>query len=175
MLAVAVTLDRPVDVQRLHLGRALRVDDRLERLVLDANRRSGAPCLLGLLGGDDGDRFAEVADPVDREHWLVRELEPVQLLPRHVLLGEHGVHSGQAKCFGDVDLEDARMRVRASNCLPPEHVGGVQIARVRERTGHLRNRILARLGGRGVTAPESRSRRSAHRPAARCTASRIFW
>ncbi len=77
-----MTLDRPVDVQRLHLGRTLRVDDRLERLVLDSHGCSRPASLLGLLGGDDRDRLAEVADPVDREHGLIRKLEPVQLLSR---------------------------------------------------------------------------------------------
>ena len=34
-----------------------------------------------MLGRDDRDRLAEVADAVDREHGLVRELEPVRLPP----------------------------------------------------------------------------------------------
>ena len=35
-----------------------------------------------MLGGDEGDRLAEVADPVEGEHRLVGELEPVALVAR---------------------------------------------------------------------------------------------
>src|SRR5439155_4985219 len=63
-------------VDRLLLGRALRVDDRLERLVGDADPLRGPTCLLRMLGSDDRDRLAEVADALDRKHRLVGELEP---------------------------------------------------------------------------------------------------
>ena len=175
VLAVAVALDRPVDVQRLHLGRALRVDDRLERLVLDANGRGRAARLLGLLGCHDRDRLAEVAHPVDREDRLIRELEPVQLLPGNVLVRQHRVHAGHADRLGHVDLEDASVRVRAPDRVPPEHVGGLEVARVRELARDLRDRVLPWLRCGGVAAPEPRAGGRAHRPAARCTASRIFW
>ena len=65
VVAVAVGHRRPVGVERLLLGRALHVGDRLERLVLDPDRGGGAPGLLRLLGGDERDRLAEVADAVD--------------------------------------------------------------------------------------------------------------
>ena len=80
IVAVAVTHRRPVGMERLHLGRPLGVDDGLERLVLDPHRSRSAPRLLGLLGGDDRDRLAEVAHAIDREHRLVGELEAVRLL-----------------------------------------------------------------------------------------------
>ena len=80
VVAVAVRHRRPVRVERLLLGRALHVDDRLEQLVLDPDRGGGAARLLGLLGGDERDRLAVVADAVAREHGLIRELEPVGLL-----------------------------------------------------------------------------------------------
>ena len=69
-------------MERRLLGRALHVDHRLERLVLDPDRRGRAARLLGLLGGDERDRLAEVADAVDRQHGLVGELEAVGLLRR---------------------------------------------------------------------------------------------
>ena len=81
VVAVAVAGRRPVGMERLLLGRALGIDDELERLVLDDDRLGRAACLLGMLGGDERDRLAEVADAVDREHRLIRELEPVGLLP----------------------------------------------------------------------------------------------
>ena len=69
-------------MERLLLGRALGVDDGLERLVLDDDRLGGASRLLGVLGRDDGDRLAVVADAIDREHRLVGELEAVRLAGR---------------------------------------------------------------------------------------------
>ena len=69
-------------MERLLLERPLHVDDRLERLVLDAHGGGRAARLLGLLGGDDRDGLAEVADALGSEHRLVGELEPVGLLRR---------------------------------------------------------------------------------------------
>ena len=61
-------------------GARLGIDDRLELLVLDPHLLGGAARLLGVLGGDDRDRLAEVADAVEGEHRLVGELEAVALL-----------------------------------------------------------------------------------------------
>ncbi len=143
VVAVAVARRRPVGVQRLHLGRALGVDHRLERLVLDANGCRRAARLLRLLGRDDRDGLAEVANPVARENGLIRELEPVGLLPRHVLVREHGVDSRKRAGRRDVDLEDARVRVWAPHGLAPEHPRGLQVAGVRELAGDLRNGVGA--------------------------------
>ena len=67
-------------MERLLLRRALGIDDRLERLVLDLDPLGSAARLLGMLGSDKRHGLAEVADAVDREHGLVGELEPVRLL-----------------------------------------------------------------------------------------------
>ncbi len=174
VVAVAVARGRPVGVQRLHLGRALRVDHRLERLVLDANGCRRATRLLRLLGRDDRDGLAEVANPVARENGLIRELEPVGLLPRHVLVREHGVDSRKRAGRRDVDLEDAGVRVRAAHRLAPEHPRGLQVAGVRELAGDLRNGVGAAPARRRAPPREGRRGR-AHRAAAWCTASRIFW
>ena len=82
IVAVAVALGRPVGVELGPLGRALHVGHGLERLVLDPDLLGRAARLLGMLGGDERDRLAEVADAVDREHRLVAELEAVALLAR---------------------------------------------------------------------------------------------
>ena len=94
VVAVAVAHRRPVGVERLHLGRALRIDDRLEQLVRHADRLGRAARLLRMLGRDDRDRLAEVAHTIDREDGLVGELEPVRLPARHVRVGQHRVHAG---------------------------------------------------------------------------------
>ena len=91
VLAVAVRHRRPVGMERRLLGRALHVDDRLEQLVLDPHGGGGAARLLRLLGRDERDRLAVVADALGGEHRLVGELEPVGLLAGDVAVREHGV------------------------------------------------------------------------------------
>ena len=61
------------------------------------DRLGRAARLLRMLGRDERDRLALVADAVDREHRLVGELEPVALLPRDVGVREHGVDAGHAR------------------------------------------------------------------------------
>ena len=160
-------------VDRRLLGRALGVDDRLQRLVHDHDLLGGAARLLRVLGRDDGDGLAEVAHAVDREHRLVGELEPVGLGARDVGVREDGVDAGHRQRLRDVDLDDAGVRVGAAHGVTPEHPGRDEVACVGELSGHLRDRIdpldaladpaeLELLGG------------SAHRPAASLTASKIF-
>ena len=125
------------------LGRPLGIDHGLERLVLDADRGGRASRLLRLLGRDDRHRLAEVADAVAGEHRLVGELEPVRLPAGDVVVREHGVHARQRERLGDVDLEDPRVRVRAADRAAPEHPGRVEVARVGELAGDLRDRVGA--------------------------------
>ena len=158
IVAVPVAHRRAVGMERLHLGRALGIGHRLERLVLDAHGRSGAPRLLGLLRGDDRDGLAEVAHAVEGEHRLVGELEAVGLLAGDVLVREHRVDAGHRARLRGVDREDPRVRVRAAHGVPPEHPRSVQVARVRELAGDLRDGVRR---GAGVAAARDRSVRVA--------------
>jgi hypothetical protein len=96
-----------------------------------------------VLGGDERDRLAEVAHPVDREHGLVRELEPVALGARDVGVRQQGVYARHRERLGNVDLENPRMRVRAADGVAPEHPCREEVARVRELARDLRNRVDA--------------------------------
>ena len=174
VVPVAVTHRGPVGMERIHLGRALGVRDRIERLVLDADRGSRAPCLLGLVRGDDRDGLAEVADAVDRQHGLVRELEAVGLRAGHVLVREHRMNAGQRQRLREIDRDDPCVNVRAPDRPTPEHPGRAEIARERELAGDFRHGVGAPRGRNGGAASQ-RPRRAAHRLAATRTASRIFW
>ena len=126
-----------------------------------------------MLGGDEGDGLAEVAHLVDREHRLVRELEPVGLRARDVGVREHGVNPGHRQRLGDVHLEDPRVRVRAADSVAPEHPGREQVARVGELAGHLRDSVDA-LDDLADAAEFEFAGGRAHRSAASLTASKIF-
>ena len=160
VVAVAVAHRRPVGVERLLLGRALRVDDRLERLVLDDDRLGRAARLLGMLGRDERDRLAVVADAVDREHRLVGELEPVGLAAGHVVVREHGVDAGH---------RDAPARCRSRRCARAR----AGCAACGPRASRRRSRSLEYANSpvhlRGRVRPARRPRRS--RPRARASAS----
>ena len=172
VVAVPVAHRRAVGMERLHLRRPLRIGHGLERLVLDAYRRGRAPRLLGLLGGDDRHRLAEVAHTVEREHRLVGELEAVRLLAGNVRVREHRMDARHRERLGDVDVDDAGVRVRAAHRVAPEHPGRVQVARVGELARDLRDGVDT-TGRRSVAAPGGVDS-GGHRPAATCTASRIF-
>ena len=126
VVAVAVPLGRAVGVELRPVGRALHVGDGLERLVVDDDPLGGAAGLLGMVGGDERDRLAEVPDAIDREHGLVAELEPVALLARHVGVGEHGVDARHRNGLGDVDLADPGVRMRAPERVAQSMPGAVR-------------------------------------------------
>ncbi len=174
VLAKAVACGRVLLVQGLLFGCPLGVDDRLERLVLDVDPLRRAAGLLRVLGSDERHRLAEVAHAVARQHRLVGKLEAVGLRARDVAVGEHGVHAGHRQRLRDVDLDHARVRVRATNGVAPEHPRGEEVARVRELPGHLRDRVHSpdALAHSSELEP---ARGCAHtRDAARRTASKIF-
>ena len=175
VLAVAVTTRRLLGMEVGQLRRALHVGDRIERLVLDDDPLGGAACLLRMLGRHQRHRFAVVEDAVDREHRLIRELEPVRLLPGHVVVRQHRVHAGHRHGLRDVDRDDARVRVRAAQRVPPEHARGDQVARIRELALHLRWRIDARDEVADLAHLQRACRGLRHdAPAASRTASKIL-
>ena len=99
-------------VQRLGVDRLLGVGDRLERLVVDLDLGGGVAGGLRVVGGDDRDRLALVADLVPRQHRLVGDLEPVRLAAGHVLVREHGVDAAAPRAPGAMLIS----RIRARGC-----------------------------------------------------------
>ena len=141
VVTMAVAAVSAVGMELRALGRPLHVGNGLERLVVDLDLLGRPARLLRVLGRDEGDRLAEVAHTVDREHRLVVELEAVALLARNVLVREHGVDAGHRHRLCDVDREDARMRVGAADGVAPQHPGRDEVARKRELALHLRHPV----------------------------------
>ncbi len=173
VLAVTVSVGRLLGMQVGLLRRALHVGDRLERLVVDDDALGGTARLLGMLGGDERDRFTVVEDAVDREHRLIGELEAVRLRAGNIVVSEHCVHARHRHGLGDVDRADTRVRVRAPQRVTPKHARDDQIACVRELALHLRRRVDARDELADLADLEPAWRGAGH-PAASRTASKIL-
>jgi hypothetical protein len=143
VVAVAMAHRRPVGVQRLHVERPLGIVDDRQRLVLDADRLGGPARLLGMVGRDERDRLADVADTIDREHRLVGELEAVGLLAGNIGVREDGMDAGHRDRAAHVQGDDPRVRVRAAERVAPQHPGCAQVAGVRELARRLRDAVGA--------------------------------
>ena len=134
------------------------VGDRLPRLVLHPDRRGRPPRGLRVVGGDQRDRLPLVAHLVDGEDRLVLALQPVELLARHVLVGEHRDHPRDGQGGPDVDGADPRRRVRAPQRDPPQHAVQPQIGGVRELAGHLERAVGPQHARADAGAPSGLSR-----------------
>jgi hypothetical protein len=173
--------------------RGARVGDRLQHVVVDVDAGGGQPGGLRVVGGDQRHRFALVADDVEGQHRLVGQLEPVDLLARHVVGGEHGGDAGGGQRRAGVDRADPGVGVRAAQGDPPEHVLHPEVAAVGELATDLQDAVgplgvvadpAAAGPGQVLRCPGRRAGRRAHRSppavgsairsAASRTASRIF-
>ena len=125
------------------IGRARAGDDRLgieqrvEHLVLDDDRRERPPAGLGMVGGDGGDRLADVAHDVAREHRLVLVDQAVGELAGHVVGGDDGLDAGDPPRRRHVDAHDAGVRVRRAQRGAPQHAVAAEVGRELERALHL--------------------------------------
>ncbi len=175
IVPVAVAHRGAVGVERLLLRRPLRVDDRLEWLVLDANPLGRAARLLRMFRGYERNRFSEVTHALVGEHRLVLELEPVALLTGNIFLRQHCVHAGHTDRPRDVDRRDARMGVRTAHRVAPEHPCRLQVAGIGELPGDLRNAVDTRNALTDASELEFRRGGPAHNDAAAIrTASKIL-
>jgi hypothetical protein len=105
----------------------LGVGHRFEHLIFDGDAFRRPARGLRVVCRHDGHRLALVPHDVDREHRLVRVLEPEGIAAGHVGLGQHGVHAGHRQRRPHVDRPDPRVRVRAAQRRAPQHVLGPQV------------------------------------------------
>ncbi len=161
---------------RALLHSRFRIGEGRELCDVEVDRGRGAPCRVGIVGGDDGDRLTPEPDDAVREHRLVHLLEPELPPARRVGLGEDGDHPGHGERRSDVDPPYAAVSDRAAAGGPPEHAVRVEVGGEREVARHLGNPVRAqralsdaaadrRLGGRpghgARSASDSRARRMA--------------
>jgi hypothetical protein len=158
----------------------VHVHERLERLVVHLDQLGRPPRGLGMVGRDDRDRLALVADDVDREHRLVRDLEPVGLAAGNVIVRLDRVDAPERERLAEVDRADARVRMRAPERGPPQHPVGPEVRGVGELALHLQGPV-GPVDALADAVPDGRAYRvragAAHAiraSAAERTASRIF-
>ena len=101
----------------------------------------GAAGGLGMVGGDQGDRLALVADVLPGQDGLVGDLQTVGLAPGDVVGGEHGQDPGHEQGLGGLDGADPGPGVGAADGGAPEHPLGPQVRGVGELALHLERAV----------------------------------
>jgi hypothetical protein len=141
-----------VEHGRILAGRLLRIDGRVERIGVDLDRLGRVACGVAIACDDDGDGLADVADLADREHGVLRDLQPREVEPaRHVagLSGEILARvdrddAGHRLRLRDVDGEQLRVRVDAPRDGGEEHARELHVVGVGGAPGD-QARVLATL------------------------------
>ncbi len=127
---------------RVHEGRArrqglARVGHRREHLVGDGDPGRGPAGHLRVVGRHQCHRLALVPDLVPGQDRLVGVLEPVGLVSRYVIMGQHGGDPGHGQRLADVDPRDQGPGMRAAQGGPPQHPVQPQVGGVGKLPGHL--------------------------------------
>ena len=92
------------------------------------------------VGGDRGDRLAEVANALTREDRFVA-MGMADQPGRQIVGREHGADPGQGTCRGRVVTSDTRVRVGAAEQRRVQHARAVQIVGIDRRTRNFRPRF----------------------------------
>ena len=117
-----------VEHGRAVLERRARVDDDVERVVVDLDELGGVARELARLGDDRDDGLADVAHLADRERVVPDlaarvggDLEERVGEDRDLVAGQRPVHARLLERRADVDRDDARMRVRRAHEVDVAH------------------------------------------------------
>lgn len=122
-MADVVVVAALVDEDRVRRGGRRLVRDDREVAVLDLDLGGGAARGLRVVGGDDRDRLAVVADLAVGEDRGVLDLQAVVLhLGRQVVVRQDGVDARCLQRLDRVDRHDLGVRDRGAQDLAPEHV-----------------------------------------------------
>jgi len=132
-VVVGAALEVVADHRRAVLQRPLRVDHRLQFLVLDVDQFERVAGRVTILGDDEGDLLALEADLVGGQHRL--HVCGDRPHPGHPPLlqvgaGEDGVDARVLQRRGGVDRSDAGVGEGAPQHRPMEHPGQLQVVDV---------------------------------------------
>ena len=144
--------DVPVGMDRGGVGSQLWVHQRFGRFPVHLDCGEGTTHRVGMVGGHYDNGLALVADDVGGQNRLVPLDKAIGGATWHVLVGQHGVHTGKGQRRSYVDAPDPRRGVRRPEGATPEHPVMVEVAGKSEGSGHLGHAI-----GAGRTLADSRS------------------
>ena len=99
--------------ERMRAHRCLGGENRLQVLVFDDGKASGAPRLVDGTCGYREDRLADVLDECGREDRIVGDDGAIVVLAGDVLRGQHGDDARRREHFREVDRLDPRVRTLA--------------------------------------------------------------
>ena len=144
--------DVPVGMDWGGVGSQLRVHQRFGRFPINLDCGEGTTHGVGMVGGHYDNGLALVADDVGSQNRLIPLNKAIGGATWHVLVGQHGVHTGKGQRRSYVDAPDPRRGVRRPEGAAPEHPVMVEVAGKREGSGHLGHAIGA---GRILADPRS--------------------
>ncbi len=181
-----------VHERRARCERALQVDDRVERVIIDAHVLRRVFCDVPALRDHDRDRLADMAHLVAREERVRTRMEDVlahrrwrnqqrAMLPERaqVLRGVHGDDAGSPARLRNVDPPDTRVRQRAAHERDVQHARQLHVVDEQRVAGEQPRILVASDGLSEVAGAQARSAPTATAPAPRsaasATASTMFW
>ncbi len=153
-----------VDDRSVGRQRSFRRQDRRQLLVFDVDETSGQLSGGLGLGGDGGDRLADIAHLAFRDRVLVLDEGTHAVVAAEVVAGQHRLHARHRERLADIVGFDARMCVRAAEDRAVQHARAVEIGDVLRAPLHL----LAHFGARKRRSDGFRNR--AHGFASRAAA-----
>ena len=124
------------------------VEERGLLREVDLDRVDGRHCRFLVLGRDDGDRLALVADVLLCQQRLVFRDAERREVPvgeeRHVLPRDHRVNAGQCLGLGRVETRDVRVVHRRAQRLGPERPGDSHVVDEGRAPRDVRDAVVAR-------------------------------
>ena len=148
-----------IDLDRALGQRLLRRQDGRQRLVLDGDQSGRRRCLGRRVGGDRGDRLADIAHPVPGQHRRVGDQGADELLAG-VRCGDGGADAGRLLRLRGVEAQDPGVGVLAAHEARMQHALHLDIGGIAGSPPHLVEGVvagdgLAHRAGRGVHARQA--------------------
>ena len=107
--------------RRVGLGGFNRPRDHRQRLVVHFDQFQRLRGDLFGIRRHNRHRIAHIAHFFRRQHRPIVVDQAVNVVPRNVLMGQHGVNAWERFGFAGVDARDARVRIGGAQCASVKH------------------------------------------------------
>ena len=134
--------------RRIVCQRIVHRHERRQVFVIDLDRLRGAERRRLVHRHNRGNRVADIAHPIKRNHRLVAQTDAVELIRQrcHVLAGHNAYDARHRQCSGGIDMANAGMRQRAAQQLAMQKTRKRKVPGVDRASGNFRttfDRIVA--------------------------------